>query len=352
VKIVLVGGARPNFMKLAPIASEFEKQKQEYILVHTGQHYDEAMSHIFFGQLGLREPDYNFGISPPTHASMTAQIMTFFERLCFDEKPDLVVVVGDVNSTLACALVSSKIEGIKLAHVEAGARSFDRSMPEEVNRIVTDVLSDYLFAISSEHTAHLLNEGIEKSRIHLVGDVMIDTLLEQSRDTLSSSEPFILVTLHRQSNVDDMKALKRILIALKLISQHNKVILPLHPRTKKMINSFGLNRYLRNIDVRPPLGYFEFINLMKGAKIILTDSGSIQVESTVLDIPCLTMRNNTERVFTLREGTNRLVGNDTDKIIEGFYDYVKTPPKSNLSDKHKKLFDGHTAERIVDILLR
>jgi UDP-N-acetylglucosamine 2-epimerase (non-hydrolysing) len=355
MKIFLVGGARPNFMKLAPIGRSLEKRNQEYILIHTGQHYDESMSDIFFQQLEMKNPDFKFDISniKQSHARMTSEIMCAFEDLCFSERPDLVIVVGDVNSTVACAMVTSKIEGIKLAHVEAGARSFDRSMPEEVNRVITDVLSDYLFTISDEHTKHLLNEGIEEEKIHLVGDVMIDSLFHLvNQNTTIEGDPYILITLHRQSNVDNRDTLRNILEAIEFISTTNRLIFPIHPRTKKMIKTFGFENYLKNVEVIPPLGYFEFVQYMKNADIVLTDSGSIQVETTVLNIPCLTMRENTERMFTLTEGSNLLVGTDTKKIIAGVLSYLKNPQKSNLSTKHKELFDGHSAERIVDILLK
>jgi len=260
-------------------------------------------------------------------------------------------VVGDVNSTLACAIVASKIEGIKLAHVEAGARSFDRTMPEEVNRIVTDVLSDYLFALSPEHTAHLLNENVDRHKIHLVGDVMIDSLFYHSKDDSDVDDKHILVTLHRQGNVDDKNTLERILTAINIISQTNKVIFPIHPRTKKMIEKFNFKKYLKSVEIMQPLGYFEFIKYMKNASVVLTDSGSIQVETTVLNIPCLTMRENTERVFTIIEGTNTLVGSHIEVIVDSTNSALEIPPQSCLSTKHKKLFDGHAADRIAEILL-
>ena len=348
--IFLVGGTRPNFMKLAPISRALEKRDQEYFLVHTNQHYDDKMSGVFFRQLNLKKPDIVFKRPPSTHAKMTSFIMNQFEDLCIEKRPELVIVVGDVNSTLACSLVVSKLQNTKLAHVEAGARSFDMSMPEEVNRIISDVVSDYLFTISPEHSKNLINEGIDESKIFLSGDVMIDTLLYHV-DLNSEKKNYILITLHRQENVDNKDKLESILKAFDYIANTQEMIFPIHPRTESRIREFGLEKYLEKITVLSPLGYLEFIKMMNEAFIVLTDSGSIQVETTVLNIPCLTMRGNTERVFTLTEGTNMLVGSDMSSIINGVDTYLKKAIHSNLSDEHKKLFDGNASDRIINILL-
>jgi len=348
--IFLVGGTRPNFMKLAPISHALEKRNQEYFLVHTNQHYDDMMSGIFFRQLNLKTPDVIFKRPPSTHARMTSYIMNQFEDLCLINKPSLVIVVGDVNSTLACSLVVSKMKHIKLAHVEAGARSFDMTMPEEVNRIISDVVSDYLFTISPEHSENLINEGISKSKIFLSGDVMIDSLLYHA-DLNVEKKNHILITLHRQENVDNKNKLEDILKAFDYIAKTQKLFFPMHPRTKNRIKEFNLEKYLEKIIVLSPLGYLEFIKMMNEASIVLTDSGSIQVETTVLNIPCLTMRENTERVFTIKEGTNMLVGSETNDIINGVNKYLEVPPHSSLSQAHQKLFDGNASKRIINILL-
>jgi UDP-N-acetylglucosamine 2-epimerase (non-hydrolysing) len=352
MRTFLVGGARPNFMKLAPLSRAMNKKELSYDIIHTGQHYDGNLTDIFFEEFDLKKPKYNLGVSNMSHAHMTAEIMKKFEDLCMKKKPDLVVVVGDINSTVACALVTSKIPWIKLAHIEAGARSFDRTMPEEINRIITDVLSDYLFPISSEHFANLIHEGIAESKIYLVGDTRADNLLYNMKKAIEpKDENYVLLTLHRQGNVDDKNTLQKILSAVNVLAEDIKVIFPLHPRTKNKIKNFHFYKYLENIKVVPPLGYYDFLGYMKNAKLILTDSGGIQFETTILNVPCLTLRDNTEVRFTLSEGTNKLVGTEHQNIIYNAVEILTKRPTTNLSKQHERLFDGKAAERIVDILL-
>jgi UDP-N-acetylglucosamine 2-epimerase (non-hydrolysing) len=355
MKILLVVGARPNFVKIAPIIRAIEKYDDiEYKLIHTGQHYDRNMSSNFFKELEISKPDINLGVGSKTHANQTAMIMTLFEAYCLDENPDIVLVVGDVNSTLACSIVVSKLKGIKLAHVESGERSFDRDMPEEINRIVTDVLSDYLFCTTKKSVNNLLKEGCDKGKIHLVGNVAIDTLLYNiSRLTIRQDiEPYILCTIHRQSNTDIKKNLEIILRSIDYISDDFKVIFPIHPRTLKKVKEYKFDKYLENIDVVKPMNYINFLYNIKGALLVLTDSGGIQVETTVLDIPCLTIRENTEWKFTLTEGTNVLINDITeDNIIEEYMKIINGEYKhKNLSRENIKLLDGNTSNRIVDIL--
>lgn len=352
MKTLLVAGARPNFMKLAPIADALVCYGQEYKIVHTGQHYDDNMSKVFFDDLNIREPDYNLEVGSETHARQTAKIIHKFADVCEREEPDVVIVIGDVNSTLACAVVASKLEGVKLAHVEAGERSFDKTMPEEINRIVTDVLSDYLFCATDKAMNNLINEGCHKNKIYLVGNVAMDSLIyNATKLPLRDGEPYILCTIHRQSNTDDKKNLKNILKALITISEKIKIIFPMHPRTVARIKSFGLTKYLDQIDVIQPLNYLKFIYRMKNASVVLTDSGGIQVETTVLGVPCITLRENTEWGFTLIEGTNRLVGVAIDKIINETFDVLAKPPKSSLSRANRILLDGMASKRIVKILV-
>ncbi len=352
MKTFLVGGARPNFMKLAPLARAMNKKDIPYDIVHTGQHYDNNLTDIFFEEFGLRKPKYQLKVSDMTHAYMVGEIMKKFEDLCIEKKPRLVIVVGDINSTLACALVTAKIPWTKLAHVEAGARSFDMSMPEETNRIVTDVLSDYLFPTSPEHSGHLIHEGTPASKIYLVGDTRADNLFySMKKSTKPKDEKYILLTLHRQGNVDDKDILQRILSAISELSALIKIVFHLHPRTKSKIKSFRLDPYLKNIKTIPPLGYYDFLGYMENAELVLTDSGGIQFETTILNVPCLTLRENTEVRFTLKEGTNKLVGTRHQDIIYHVAQTLTKKPTTNLSEQHKKLFDGKAAERIVDILL-
>lgn len=354
MKILLVVGARPNFMKVAPIIRSIKKYDNiEYKLVHTGQHYDYNMSKVFFKELEISEPDFNFNVGSSTHASQTAIIMNLFESYCLNEKPDIVIVVGDVNSTLACAIVVSKLEGVRLAHIESGERSFDREMPEEINRIVTDVLSDYLFCTTEKAVDNLLKEGCDKDKIHLVGNVAVDTLLYNVSKLLSrkDNELYILCTIHRQSNTDNKNKLEIILKAIDCISKNFKVVFPIHPRTLNKIKQFKFDRYLKHIEVLKPMNYMDFLYSIKYATLVITDSGGVQVETTVLNIPCLTVRENTEWLFTLNEGTNKIVGvKNMNQIIDEVYSILDKPPKSKLSKKNKKLLDGKASERIVKIL--
>ncbi|NOX38934.1 MAG: UDP-N-acetylglucosamine 2-epimerase (non-hydrolyzing) [Calditrichaeota bacterium] len=359
-RILNVVGARPNFMKIAPIHRAMKKFDSEFepILVHTGQHYDERMSKLFFEDLQLPEPDIYLGVGSGSHAEQTAKIMLAFEKVVLDTEPDLVIVVGDVNSTVACSLVAAKL-WVPVAHVEAGLRSFDRRMPEEINRLVTDALSDYLFTTEKSGNENLMREGIPATKIYYVGNVMIDSLiffLEKARKSnileQLKLEPqgFALVTLHRPSNVDDPENFKKILDAFEEIQKDIPIIFPVHPRTEKNLNHFGLQDRVANIPnlrIIPPVGYLDFMQLMQNSKFVMTDSGGIQEETTYLRIPCLTIRENTERPVTVELGTNELVGTDTQKIIRN--------ARKILAGEWKKgavpeLWDGHTAERIVKIL--
>lgn len=358
-KIIIVAGARPNFMKIAPLVREFRRYKDTFLvkLVHTGQHYDFKMSEVFFRDLGIPKPNIYLGVGSGSHAIQTAKVMIAFEKILIQEKPNWIIVVGDVNSTLACSLVASKM-GVKVAHVEAGLRSFDRAMPEEINRIVTDSLSYALFVSELSGLVNLKKEGVAASKIFFVGNVMIDTLLYQmpkidkspilKKLSLKPKE-YAVLTLHRPSNVDTRHTLLEIHRILKETSAKIKVVYAIHPRTKKMISAHDLSRQfkgLKNVLLIEPLGYIDFIKLVKHSRFALTDSGGIQEETTVLKVPCLTMRENTERPVTITEGTNILVGRSHVKIIRymqqilaGKFKHGKTP----------KLWDGKAAQRIVKI---
>jgi len=377
MKVMNVVGARPNFMKVAPILREMRKYPDvfEPLLVHTGQHYDYEMSKIFFEDLELPEPDIYLGIGSGSHAEQTGRIMIEFERVLLKEKPDLVIVVGDVNSTLAVALAAVKLH-IPVAHVEAGLRSFDREMPEEINRVLTDAISDYLFTPSPDADENLIKEGIPKEKIYLVGDVMVDSLLynkEKAKkskilaklgltsNSLLTSHPsliidYALLTLHRPSNVDCKDSLAAIVSALVEISKHIPIIFPAHPRTVKTLKKFNLLHFFepinkdkkekidRGIYLLDPLGYLDFLNLEMHAKFVMTDSGGIQEETTVLSILCLTLRNTTERPITLTQGTNTLVWNDTEKIINEASKILKGKGEKG---KCPLLWDGKAAERVI-----
>jgi UDP-N-acetylglucosamine 2-epimerase (non-hydrolysing) len=370
LKIINVVGARPNFMKIAPLMSEYKKHPSIHpILVHTGQHYDEEMSDLFFRQLEIPKPDVHLGVGSATHAVQTAEVMKRFESVLVDSQPDLVVVVGDVNSTLACALTAVKLN-IPAAHVEAGLRSFDRTMPEEINRILTDAIADYLFTTEKSANENLKNEGIAKEKIFFVGNVMIDTLLrhrEKAKDSLILKQfglddgaiaPYAVLTLHRPSNVDQNGTFEAILEGLSSLSKILPIIFPVHPRTKKQIDLLGLNRYFitdypgtrpRNgIYLLEPLGYLDFLHLMSHAKLVLTDSGGIQEETTVLGIPCLTLRNSTERPVTIEQGTNVLVGTRGDAIMA---EAEKALDGAASERRIPELWDGKAANRIVKIFL-
>ncbi|MDQ7066357.1 MAG: UDP-N-acetylglucosamine 2-epimerase (non-hydrolyzing) [candidate division KSB1 bacterium] len=359
LRIVNVVGARPNFMKIAPIVSAIEQRTDmESILVHTGQHYDHVMSDLFFNQLGLPRPDIYLGVGSGSHGEQTGKIMIEFEQVLQDVQPDLVLVVGDVNSTIACGLVAVKM-GIKLAHVEAGLRSFDRTMPEEINRVLTDQISDYLFITERSAFENLMNEGIAENKIHFVGNVMIDTLLRHRENAASSAvldelglEPrqFILVTLHRPANVDDPRILEKLLQVLGMLSRDMPVVFPVHPRTRKQVQQFGFEELVRQypgLRLIEPLGYLDFLKCMDNAKFVLTDSGGIQEETTVLGVPCITARDNTERPVTVTQGTNVVVGRNPERILQEARKILQGNWKRG---QIPELWDGKAAERIVDIL--
>jgi UDP-N-acetylglucosamine 2-epimerase (non-hydrolysing) len=353
VRVICVAGARPNYMKVKPVMDALEERGAQVILIHTGQHYDAAMSDVFFADLGIRPPDHFLGAGSGTHAVQTCRVMTAFEPLAAELAPDVVVVVGDVNSTLACALVAAKA-GMPLAHVEAGLRSGDRSMPEEINRLVTDRVSNYLFAPSEDAVANLRAEGYPEEQIHLVGNVMIDTLLANvdracARGTLAELglEPgqYGLVTLHRPANVDDPDVLGGILPALAEISRLCPLVLPAHPRAAVQLKEAGLPDSVRVI---PPAGYLDFIALEASARLVLTDSGGVQEETSVLGVPCLTLRDNTERPITITGGTNRLVGRDPYRIVRAACEVLDAPPPA---PRTQALWDGKAGQRITTILV-
>ncbi|MEO6656355.1 MAG: UDP-N-acetylglucosamine 2-epimerase (non-hydrolyzing) [Pyrinomonadaceae bacterium] len=362
-KVLLIAGARPNFMKVAPIYAEMRRRSDKFepMIVHTGQHYDAAMSDAFFEDLGMPRADIHLGVGSGSHAVQTAKIMTEFEPVVLSEKPEWVLVVGDVNSTIACALVCSKL-GIKVAHVEAGLRSRDRSMPEEINRILTDSISDLLFTTSQDADRNLTREGIPAERVRFVGNVMIDSLLQHLRlaelsnvrEELDITDGrYAVTTLHRPSNVDDKIVFSGLLEALLAISARLPVIFPVHPRTRAKIDEFGFAATIANSNIRliEPLGYLDFMRLYSGASLVLTDSGGLQEETTVLGIPCLTLRHNTERPITIEMGTNILVGTDPEKIKQAainVLDSVNSPAEVRIPP----LWDGKTAARICDELLK
>ena len=355
MKLIHVVGARPNFMKAAPVWNAINKMTDfNQILVHTGQHYDKLMSDIFFKELQIPIPDYNLNIGSNTHARQTAAIMIKFEELVNDLKPDLILVYGDVNSTVAAAMVCSKLS-ISIAHVEAGLRSLDRRMPEEMNRVITDQLADLLFTPSKDGNDNLIKEGIPESKIHFVGNVMIDTLVRllpeaDQPNKFKDLKQYILVTLHRPSNVDDPKSLKSILQNLDIISKSIPVIFPVHPRTKKMIieNKIDLLNNV-NFHLIEPLGYLDFLGLMKNAATVITDSGGIQEETTYLSIPCITVRENTERPVTVSLGTNQLIGKDYYKIPDLVNNVITRKKRSSTIPP---LWDGKASERIAEVLLQ
>lgn len=356
MKIVHVAGARPNFVKIASIlrasASTFEN-----VLVHTGQHYSANMSDVFFDELEIPRPHVNLDVGSGSHARQTAEIMQRIEPVLLELRPGAVVVVGDVNSTVACALVAAKL-GITVVHVEAGLRSFDRTMPEEINRVVTDSISDLLFVSEPAGIQNLTKEGVASERIHFVGNVMIDTLLrnrskaEGSRILIQLSLDegnYAVLTLHRPSNVDNPEVLKRLLDVLGDIQRELPIVFPVHPRTSQMLHAgdFGSRiREMQNLRMIDPVGYLDFVKLLKSARCVFTDSGGIQEETTALGVPCLTLRENTERPITLTHGTNRLVGTSPERIISEFKSLEARPPQSLRPD----LWDGNASERIVAVL--
>ncbi len=359
LKVINVVGARPNFMKVAPIVAAMRARAREFapLLVHTGQHYDAQMSAAFFRDLNLPAPDMHLDVGSGSHAAQTAHVMLRFEPIVLQEKPDWVVVVGDVNSTLACALVCAKL-GVKVAHVEAGLRSRDRTMPEEINRVLTDQIADLLLTPSPDADEHLRAEGIPPERIRFVGNVMIDSLYTHLaaagrspvREQLGvKGLDYAVVTLHRPANVDDAATLTRILGALAEISARLPVIFPVHPRTRNRLTEFGLLEQLSarapHLRLVAPLGYVDFLRLFSGAKLVLTDSGGLQEETTALDIPCLTLRANTERPITVTAGTNRVVGADPARIVSAAHDALDHPRPSR-----PPLWDGQAADRILNAL--
>lgn len=361
--ILCVVGARPNFMKIAPIMRAFNAAGSglRASLVHTGQHYDAAMKHAFFEQLHIPEPDVDLGVGSGTHAEQTAQIMLKFEPVLDAQQPDAVLVVGDVNSTIACALVAVK-KGIPVVHVEAGLRSGDRSMPEEINRILTDQLSDLLFTTEASAADNLEREGISRDKVHFVGNVMIDTLhynlaaATPSAHTLSEAgadftQGYGLLTLHRPSNVDEATVLRRLLTELAEISRETPLVFPVHPRTRARISEAGLDAVLgdANILLLPPQGYLEMLGLMRDARMVLTDSGGIQEETTALGVPCITLRESTERPITVAQGTNTIVGTDAAAIRKAYREVMDAGGKAGRQPEH---WDGHAAERIAVALAR
>jgi len=353
--IIVVVGARPNFMKMAPLYSELKKRNLNTLLLHTGQHYDQNMSNIFFEELKMPKPDIYLGVGSETHARQTAKIMIDFEKVCLEKKPQRIIVAGDVNSTIACALVATKLN-IPVDHVEAGLRSFDNTMPEEINRILTDRISSLLFTPSKDANTNLLNEGVNPESIKLTGNIMIDSLMNNLEKTNIdildklgiNKREYALVTLHRPSNVDQKESLTGIFNALKNISEKIHVVFPLHPRTKNKLEQFKiLNTINTKIKFTEPLGYLDFLSLTKNARVVLTDSGGIQEETTALGIPCLTLRENTERPITVQKGTNKIIGNKESRIIEEF-DYIMS--NENQTYSVPELWDGKTAKRIADII--
>ncbi len=348
MKIICVVGARPNFIKIASLVKEIKRHKEiDCVLVHTGQHYDNLMSDVFFRDLQIPKPDIFLGVRSCGQIEQIAEIMTAFEGVCLEEKPDMVLVVGDVNSTLAAALAANR-NGIKVVHVEAGLRSFDRQMPEEINRIIVDQIADYLFITEESAYRNLIKEGINKNKIFFVGNVMIDALKQFFKKETGivkkmglKPKDYCLITMHRPSNVDSKERLIEIFDILDSLNE--KIVWPIHPRTKKNIEKFNLSDRLKKYTTLEPLGYLDFMSLLKRCKLTLTDSGGIQEEATFLGVPCLTMRENTERPITITKGTNYLVGSKKE-IIKAIYAIGKR--KKSIP----KYWDGKASKRIIDIL--
>jgi UDP-N-acetylglucosamine 2-epimerase (non-hydrolysing) len=357
-KILAVVGARPNFMKVAPLTWEAERRGDIVVrLVHTGQHYDEKMSQLFFDELRLPRPDVNLEVGSGSHAAQTAEVMKRFEPVVLADRPDLVLVVGDVNSTIACALVAAKLQ-VPVAHVEAGLRSFDRTMPEEINRILTDAISDWLFVTEPSGLENLRREGVPDERVFHVGNVMMDTLVACRRRIDESAalerlqlQPghYAVLTLHRPANVDDPATLKLLMGAIERLQREVPFVFPVHPRTRRTMSAYQEGGALPHLIFTEPLGYLDFMKLVSHARLVLTDSGGVQEETTFLGVPCLTMRENTERPLTVTEGTNRLVGLNPDKIIAEGLDALAS---RGGGGRVPQLWDGHAASRILDILAR
>jgi UDP-N-acetylglucosamine 2-epimerase (non-hydrolysing) len=358
--VFLVAGARPNFMKLAPLVRALQAMPERlaWRIVHTGQHYDRDMSDVFFEELGIPAPHFHLGAGGGTHAEQTARIMVAFETLCREQTPDAVVVFGDVNSTLACSIVAKKM-GIAVAHVEAGLRSGDMAMPEEINRLVTDSISDWLFVTEPSGMEHLRREGKPESALYYVGHVMVDNVLYQC-DRLDTHAPadgpsaafkrsharYGVVTLHRPSNVDDVATLAPLMGALSSVAEELPLAFPVHPRTRQNLERFGIVLHPA-IELLPPLPYMEFLGLWKDAAVVLTDSGGLQEETTALGVPCITLRHNTERPVTVDEGTNTLVGTDPARIVEQARRVLAGAGKAG---RRPHLWDGHAAQRIAQQL--
>ena len=376
IKLMSIAGARPNFMKLAALSSSVKQynslastdEQIVHVIVHTGQHYDKKMSHSFFEELGIPAPDINLEVGSGSHAIQTAEIMKRFEPVLLEQCPDILLVVGDVNSTIACTLVASKIDYPQdnplrrpvICHVEAGLRSFDQNMPEEINRILTDTISDLLFVTEESGLQNLLSEGVNKDKIFFVGNVMIDTLHRHLKMADNSSirqrlgikdKRIILVTLHRPSNVDQKETLEPLMQSLTEMAEHYCVVFPVHPRTRKKMVDFNLWNRLEsnpNLVLTEPLSYFDFLNLLKNSSLVVTDSGGIQEETTVLGVPCITLRDNTERPVTVDIGTNYLIGMSSDAIMEAFFNIIEGHGKKG---EIPPLWDGKAADRIVEILV-
>jgi len=355
MNLTVVAGARPNFMKIAPIMWEIARRSgMTARLVHTGQHYDEKMSKLFFDQLRIPKPDIDLGVGSGSHAVLTAEVMKRFEPVILDHKPDAVIVVGDVNSTIACALTAVKL-GVPVAHVEAGLRSFDRTMPEEINRILTDAISRWLFVSEPSGIENLRKEGADPERVFFVGNVMIDTLIACRErfetavglDTFGvRANEYVVLTLHRPANVDDPVVFAGLIRAIEAVQRELPIIFPVHPRTRKIM--VGQSVHLPNVKLVEPLGYLEFMNLVLNARFVMTDSGGIQEETTFLGIPCLTLRNNTERPSTVDQGTNVLVGLDPDRIIAA----AAAAKADRTTHRVPELWDGKASQRILDALTK
>ena len=359
MKVSLIAGARPNFMKIAPLVRAFSKADVETRLIHTGQHYDHRMSQTFFDELHIPHPDINLEVGSGTHIWQISEVMRKLEGDFTEHRPDMVIVVGDVNSTVAASITATKL-GICLAHVEAGLRSFDRDMPEEINRLLTDSIADLLFASEPAAVDNLRAEGVAEHRMHYVGNVMIDTLMQhlaQARDVKECENhgceagKYAVLTLHRPSNVDSPEHLESILRAVHQVSQDLPILLPLHPRTRSRMEEFGFfeRPELCSFKTLEPLGYHSMLSLMDSARVVLTDSGGVQEETTALKIPCVTLRENTERPVTITEGSNRLVGWKTQDILAG---YQEAMAQSLQELTAPKFWDGHASDRIAEICLQ
>lgn len=352
-QVLCVAGARPNFMKIAPVMAALAEAGIDAQLLHTGQHYDAAMSDGFFADLGIPHPDHHLEVGSGSHAVQTAEVMKRFEPVLDAVQPQAALVVGDVNSTIACALVAAK-RGVRVIHVEAGLRSYDRQMPEEINRVLTDQISDLLFITEKSALANLQREGIDPTRVEFVGNVMIDTLHRNLARAVPASQTlgevlsaYAVLTLHRPSNVDDPATLSALLDVMAEINRSVPVVLPLHPRTRGNIEKFGLTAKLDGLRILPPVGYLDMLGLMRDAKLVLTDSGGIQEETTALGVPCLTLRDNTERPITLTEGTNTLVGSDPAAIRTAFAELMAGGGKAGRIPEY---WDGRAAQRIAQHL--